>query len=367
MQRLTVALLYNDKHSVPLGADAPSDALSEYDSDETIRALGQALESGGHEVVPLRGDETLLDTIRRNRPDICFNICEGIRGDSRESQVPALLEMLDVPYTGSKVLAHAVSLDKVAAKRIWRDSGLPTAPFQVFYRGDETLDPTMGFPLFVKPSREGSGMGITPSSVVRDEIELRGQVAWVMQVYRQPALVETFLPGREFTVGLVGNRPAPGQMSRSDFYDRRGYHVFPVLEIDVSRVKDSHQLYTGYIKAETPLAPEYICPARISHLLAAELQRLAVEALEAIGGLDVARVDFRLDRDGRPCLLEINTLPGMNPTYSDVVLAARGEGIPYERLILEVLESAASRYDLGARMARRPPCDLSGLPTSAQV
>ncbi len=346
MRGLRIALLYNLKHNVPITADAPEDALAEYDSDETAEGLSAALRAGGHEIIPLEGDETLLDSIRQVRPDICFNICEGIRGDSRESHVPALLEMLGIPYTASRVLTHAISLDKVAAKRIWRDCGLPTAPFQVFQYGDEPLDPHLAFPLFVKPSREGTGMGISTDSLVRNESKLRTQVQWVVRTYHQPALVESFLPGREFTVGLVGNRLQPGQGRASSFYDERGYHVLPVLEIDVSNLKEDGLLYTGYIKSKTPMAPRYLCPAPIPQELASQLQQLAVSAFEAIGGLDMARVDFRLGAQGEPYLLEINTLPGLNPTISDIVLAAKGEGIPYETLILEILGCALRRYGM---------------------
>jgi len=346
VKRLRVALLYNLKSHMSVPDDAPEDALAEYDSEETAQGLKSALESGGHEVIPLEGDESLLDSVRQVKPDICFNICEGLRGDARESHIPAILEMLGIPYTASKVLAHAISLDKVMAKRVWRDSGLPTAPFQTFYRGDEPLDAGMEFPLFVKPSREGSGMGISDRSVVRDEKALREQVRWAIRTYRQPALVETYLPGREFTVGLFGNTLAAGEKSMSNLYDDRGFHVLPVMEIDVSHLSPSEKLYTGYIKSEMPLGPKYLCPAPIHNELARTLQRLAVRAFEAIGALDVSRVDFRLGADGKPYLLEINTLPGMNPTYSDIVLAARGESLPYNTLILEVLRLAAHRHGL---------------------
>ena len=346
MTRLRVALLYNLKSHVPVSSDAPDDALAEYDSEETVEGLKTALESGGQEVIPLEGDESLLDSIRQVRPDICFNICEGLRGDSRESHVPALLEMLGIPYTASKVLAHAISLDKVATKRIWRDSGLPTAPFQAFYRGDEPLDSSLSFPLFVKPSREGTGMGINERSVVRDEDALRKQVQWVIRTYRQPALVEAYLPGREFTVGLFGNTLAPGEKPLSDLYDSNGFHILPVMEIDVSHLSHQDKLYTGYIKSELPLGPKYLCPAPINDSLARQLQELAVKAFEAIGGLDVSRVDFRMGAEGQPYLLEINTLPGMNPTYSDIVLAARGENLAYNTLILEILRLAARRNGL---------------------
>jgi D-alanine-D-alanine ligase len=343
-----VALLYNLKYHAPVGSDAPPDALAEYDSEETVTALARALRAEGHEVISLEGDVTLLDTIRQVRPDICFNICEGHRGDARESHVPALLEMLGIPYTGSRVLAHALSLDKAATKRIWRDAGLPTAPFQVFFQGHELLTRELTFPLFVKPIREGSGMGINTLSLAQDEARLREQVRWVIDSYHQPALVEEYLPGREFTVGLIGNTLASGEEPRSALYDERGFHLFPVLEIDPT-VGVGHGLYNAEAKSYYPGeegAPRYLCPADIPASLASELQRLAVAAFEAIGALDLARVDFRLGADGQPYLLEINTLPGLNPTLSDLCIMAQAEGMDYADLINEVLNLAAERYRL---------------------
>lgn len=341
-----VALLYNLKRNAPHEADAPPDALAEYDSDETVEGIAGTLRAAGHWVIRVEADTTLLDTIRQLNVDICFNIAEGHRGDSRESQVPALLEMLGIPYTGSKVLTHAISLDKAMAKRVWRDCGLPTAPFQVFRSPSERIDRSLRYPLFVKPLLEGSGKGIVASSVVHGAAALREQVAWVIQNYRQPALVETYLPGREFTVGLIGNTLMPGETPPSPLYDARGFHVFPVMEIDLSPIAEATGLYDSHIKSDMPLGPAYRCPAPIDQAMTAEMKRLAVAAFEAIGGLELARVDFRLGADGRPYLLEINTLPGLNPTYSDIVLTARAEGIPYSELITEVLNLAARRYGM---------------------
>jgi D-alanine-D-alanine ligase len=275
------------KVNVSVGVDAPPDALAEYDSLETVAALEEALVAGGHEVVLLEADETLVDTVRRVVPDICFNLAEGLRGDARESQVPALLEMLDIPYTGSKVLAQAVSLDKGMAKRIWRDAGLPTAPFQVFQRADELLDPELTFPLFVKPVHEGTGMGINGRSVVDSETRLRQQIRWVTQTYRQPALVEGYLPGREFTVGLIGNVRLFGESRRGGLYDGRGFHLFPVLEIDAA-VGAGRGVYNTASKSYDPGedgAPLYLCPADVPTTLETELKRLTVDAFEAIGAL----------------------------------------------------------------------------------
>ena len=344
--RMRVALIYNLKYNIGVGIDAPPDALVEYDSLETVQALEDALVAGGHEVIRLEGDATLLDTVRQAAPDICFNIAEGLRGDARESHVPALLEMLGIPYTGSRVLGNAISLDKAMTKQIWRDVDLPTAPFQVFRRGDDVLSAGLTFPLFVKPVHEGTGMGINSGSIVHGEAALRNQVSWVIDVYRQPALVEDYLPGREFTVGLIGNARKGGDDGRRGLYNTRGYHVFPVLEID-ARVGAGQGVYNAASKSYDPGetgAPLYLCPADICSSLESELKHLAVEAFEAIGALDLGRVDFRLGSDGRPQLLEINTLPGLNPKLSDLCIMAHGEGFPYRDLINEVLNLARDRY-----------------------
>jgi D-alanine-D-alanine ligase len=347
MKSWKVGLIVNMKKNVQLDTDAPLDALAEYDSPATVNALEKALSAGGHEVIQLEGDETLLDNVRRFSPDICFNIAEGLQGDAREAQVPALLEMLGIPYTGSKIFGHAISLDKAATKRIWRDAGLPTGPFQTFHHGNEPLDPGLTFPLFVKPVHEGTGMGINGNSVVHNPKDLKRQVRWVIETYHQPALVEEFLPGREFTVGLIGNRLSPGETCGNGLYDRNGYHLFPVLEID-SYVGVGNGLYNTDAKSYNPgekEAPLYLCPADIPARLERELKRLAVAAFEAIGALDLSRVDFRLGRDGRPYLMEINTLPGLNPIISDICIMAETEGISYTLLINEILNLAIQRYE----------------------
>jgi D-alanine-D-alanine ligase len=345
---LRVAVVANRKHSVKTEAGAPPDALAEYDADETVQGIQDALHARGHNPFFLEADETFIDTVRETRPDICFNIAEGLRGDSRESHVPAVLEMLSVPYTGAKVLTHAISLDKYTTKQIWRDSGLPTAPFQRFSHVDQPLDSRLAFPLFVKPVREGSGMGINGNSIVHNEAELRAQVQWVITNYRQPALVESYLPGREFTVGLVGNTRQPEQPLHSAFYDERGFHVFPVLEIDSQKgaVKGIYNTQAKSYAIEDDLAPGYLCPADITPELEAQLGNLAIAAFEALGGLDVSRVDFRTGADGTPYLVEINTLPGINPLVSDLVIVSRAENVPYETLVNEILDLACKRYGI---------------------
>jgi D-alanine-D-alanine ligase len=349
---LRVAVLSNRKHSITVATDAPADALAEYDAEETVEGLIAALTGAGCEAFFLEADETLLDTVRLARPDICFNIAEGLRGDSRESQVPALLEMLGIPYTGSKVLANAISLNKATTKQMWRDAGLPTAPFQLFRSAEAALDPALVFPLFVKPVKEGSGMGINAESLVHDEKELRDQVAWVSATYRQAVLVETYLPGREFTVGVLGNRYGPGQGRRSDFYDDDGFHVLPIEEIDMS-VASIDTVYNTFAKTFEPEnvgGPRFPCPAQIPDALSRDIRSLTIRAFECIDALDVSRIDFRLDELGQPQLMEINTLPGLRPGFSDMWIAANAEGVAYEKLVVEILRLALERYGMATRL-----------------
>lgn len=328
--------------------DAPPDSGADYDSIETIEHLRRAIESDGHETLFIPADENLPYALRNSRPDICFNMAEGLGGDAREAQTPALLEMLRIPYTGSRVLTNAISLDKTLTKRIWRDRRLPVAPFQEFSVGDEPLRPELHFPLFVKPAREGTGMGVNPQAVVNTVAELRERVAYVIRVYRQPALVESFLPGREFTVGILGRIDAARFTAHPEWYGRDGFHRLPVLELDNSR-SVTPGIYSLDAKAQTvgaEGAPGYLCPAPIEPELARKLQHFAQRAHLVLGALDVSRTDMRLDAEGQPRLMEINTLPGLTPGHSDLCIQAAAEGIPYAQLILEILYLGASRWDL---------------------
>ncbi len=315
---------------------------------QTIQAIRSAIESDGHVTSFLQADATLPDRLKRFYPDICFNIAEGMGGDAREAQVPALLEMLHVPYTASRVLANALALDKTMTKRIWRDAGLPTASFQEFVTGDEPLSKHLTFPLFVKPAREGTGMGMDGDSIVYDEQQLRKRVRWVVKTYHQPALVEDYLPGREFTVGVLGRADAARYSLRPDLYDADGFHRFPILEVEASGsitpgvygnlAKTLHDGDAGI--------PDFICPADVEPELAQKLQDLAIRGHLAVGAVDVSRLDIRLDAAGEPRLIEINSLPGLSPGFSDLCVIAEAEGITYQEIILEILYLGASRFGL---------------------
>ena len=344
-----VAVLANIKdENQPKPEGVPPDAFADFDHMETIEHIRSAIESDGHETRFLMADNTLPQTLREYRPDICFNIAEGLGGDAREAQIPALLEMMQIPYTGSRVLTNAISLDKTLTKRIWRDRRLPVAPFQEFIIGDEPLRPELKFPLFVKPAREGTGMGVDLKAIVKDENELRERACWVINMYQQPALVETFLPGREFTVGIMGRADAKLFSRHPEWYEKDGFHRFPILELDSSR-SVTPGVYGNEAKSQEvgdDGAPGYFCPAEVEPELGKKLHYLAWRAHVLLGALDVSRTDIRLDAEGNPRLIEINTLPGLTPNYSDLCLQAKAEGIAYVDLILDILYLGASRWGM---------------------
>jgi len=348
-----IALLANLKKNAPTWPGISPDHWDDLDSEETIQAISSALETGGHRVTFLEGDVTLFDNLRTLKPDFCFNICEGHFGDGREAQVPALLEMLRIPYTGSRVLTLALALDKPMTKRVLAYHGLPTPPFQTFERLDEPLDSDLEFPLFVKPSSEGTGMGVSSESIVRDDSQLRAQLRRIFERYDEPALVERYIEGREVTVGVIGNlvSPVARRIPEDEEAPRisRGLHFFPPLEVDMTAYPaEEAGIYTSRIKVDLAEEFHYLCPAPLSEEQIEELNWLTAATFRVTACLDVARVDFRLDaNDGdKPYILEVNPLPGLNPHYSDLCIEAAADGWRYEELVKRILDEALERYQL---------------------
>jgi D-alanine-D-alanine ligase len=352
MKKFRVAVLANLKKNAPKFDGMVEDQWDDLDSEKTIDALLNAIRSGGHQSEFLEGDITLFDTIRKYKPDICFNICEGHFGDAREAQVPAILEMLRIPYTGSKVLTLALALDKPLTKRVLSYHDLPTPTFQSFERVNEPLDADMEFPLFVKPSREGTGMGVTRSSIVHNDSELRDQVDHCLKRYKQPALVERYIEGREVTVGVVGNLEGPvaRRLPEDDTAPRvqAGLRFFPPMEVNLQPFGESDIVYSNRLKVDLADQLDYLCPAPLDDEMVDELNWLTAAVFRVTGALDVSRVDFRLDINDnlKPYILEINTLPGLAPGYSDLVIEAAAEGVDHTFLVNMILNTALKRYEL---------------------
>jgi D-alanine-D-alanine ligase len=346
--RLRVAVLYNLKENAPhQNGTAPKDALAELDSMQNVRDYVAAIQALGHEVVAFEGNAELPQRLAEHPVDICFNTCEGFRGDSREAQVPALLEMMGVPYSAAKVMALAITLDKAMTKRVLHYYGLPTPAFQEFFSAEQPLEPRLrerlaaGRALFIKPNREGTGIGIYGDSLVRTEAQLRDKVKHLLTGYHESVLVEEYIEGRDVTCGLVGN-------FRPDGASEPGFHIFPISEVDYSVYPPGTEHFYSY-KLKVDLADDYraLCPAPIPDAIAAEVRRLTVETFRACECLDVGRVDFRLDVNNnlQPMILEINALPGMT-SISDLTICAQAEGWTHYQMLQAVFAAAAARYGL---------------------
>jgi D-alanine--D-alanine ligase len=327
-ERLRVGLTFNLKRVVPRSAD-DDDTHAEFDAPTTIAAVRDALESYGHQVVELEATPELPAVLGASRVDVVFNIAEGMHGRNRESQVPALLELLSIPYSGSDPATLSITLDKALAKRIVRQAGVLTPAFAVLRTGHERLPLDLEFPAICKPVAEGSSKGVLKASVVRNEAELRALALELIGKYSQGALVETFLPGREFTVGVLGeDRP----------------RVLPPMEIVFQKAGVEHPVYSFEHKLTTTDEVRYDAPALVDDALRLALEEAARGAFTALGCRDVARIDLRLDAHGRVNFIECNPLPGLTPDWSDLCMVARSAGMSYRDLVGEIIAPAIRRF-----------------------
>jgi D-alanine-D-alanine ligase len=313
----------------------PADYFSEHDSEETINSIIGALKIKGHTVEAIDVEyPRLVSYFRNNRVDMVFNIAEGKCGKFRESEVPAVLEYLNIPYTGSNTFSLALALNKALTKKILKAENIPTPNFQVFSKGNEELNPELKFPLIVKPNREGSAKGINITNVVNNKESLLKKINEVIEIYKQEALVEEFIEGKELTVGILEN----GKTT-----------ILPILEIDFSSCKNSGEyFYSWRMKEyqgnkELGLVPTFHCPARLDKHTEARVKEIALKTHHAVGCFDISRTDIRLSSDNVPYVLEINPLPGLDPRESNFPIMAYAAGMKYEDLIEAILMSAYNR------------------------
>jgi D-alanine-D-alanine ligase len=325
MKPLRVGLTFNTKRT-------KSDEEAEYDSPETIDGIKRALESLGHSVVMWEARPELVRIIDRSAVDIVFNMSEGTIGRNREAHVPALCEFLGIPFTGSDSATMMLTLDKALTKKIVRFAGVNTPNYKLLRNSHDKLRAGMSFPLMVKPNAEGSSKGITDDSVVTDHPALWDMVRHINEVYHQPALVEEFLPGREFTVGILGND--------------RDLLMLPIMEIVYLEENVTYKTYNYRIKQDWRKFVRYDIPARIDATLKAEIEELCAKTYRHLMCRDVSRIDIRLDATGKPHLIEINPLPGLSAGYSDLVFIAEAAGMDHTDLIAAILERGARRYGL---------------------
>jgi D-alanine-D-alanine ligase len=322
------------------------DLYAEWDTAETIEAVRAAL-AERHDVTLIEADEQCYGHLADERPEIIFNIAEGLYGITREAQMPAMFEMLRIPYTGSDPLTLAVCLDKSRAKEILSYYNIPTPRFSVLTDPSQFRESTLEYPCMVKPLHEGSSKGIFNSSLVTNRRELEVGVAQIVEQYREPAIVEEYLPGREFTVAMMGNGA-----------DLR---VLPVVEIKFDSLPEgvnpiySYEAKWIWDRAEDPL-DIFECPAELNPRLLHDIESMCRRAYTILRCRDWCRIDVRLDALGVPHILELNPLPGILPNPEDnscFPKAARAAGMSYQKLIQTVLDLAAQRSDLAG-----PPASL---------
>lgn len=331
----------------------PEDFLAEFDSEETISSIENALEKYGHTVYRIGSAKSLIENLSRLRCEIIFNIAEGINGRNRESQVPAILDALNISYVGSDALTLSVSLDKVVAKKILAYHNIPTpCNFECKDERNIIVPKGLNFPLIVKPRYEGSAKGVTPDSKVTNYKELKRQVKYIIRVYNQPALVEEFINGREFTVGIIGNallrQGYEGLSSEALAKEDENPEIFPVVErhIEVETNLSCHIFEKcGYDASRL----KYQTPLEIEATLESKIKRLALETFRALECRDFARIDFRItdsaSEKGRKGIyvLEVNPLPSL---ARDDYFALSSEylGISYDEMINMILKTALERY-----------------------
>jgi len=308
----------------------------EFDSIDTINGMAEALERLGHEVDRIgHGKKLAQRLVLGDRWDLVWSIAEGLAGRCREAQVPGLLELYEQPYAFSDALTMAVALDKAVAKRVVRDHGIATAPFIQIDAGSEDISGWMHYPAFVKPLAEGTGKGCELASKVNTPAELMNAARALIHRFGQPALVEAYLPGREFTVGIVGN----GASARA----------VGVMEIFLKQSADQG-VYSMRNKEES----EELCfYEAATDDVAKQVAARGLAAYRALGCRDACRLDFRCDADGSPVFMEANPIAGLHPTHSDLPILSGLNGISYDQLIALILDAAMNRYGLGEAEARR--------------
>ncbi|MBM4445803.1 MAG: ATP-grasp domain-containing protein [Chloroflexi bacterium] len=329
---MKIGLAYDLKETVISTPNCPEDALEEYDSPETVEALATTLESLGHSVIKLGGGKEFITNILHNNVDFVFNISEGLGNyKSREAQVPSILEMLDIPYSGSDPQCLAICLDKSLTKRLVAAAGVRTPKWQLItdYRQLKQITcDDLPLPAFVKPAYEGSSKGIRLGSKVETTVQIAEVTTELLEHYKQPVMVEEFIAGDEVTVGMVGNSPPT---------------VLGVMRV-LPKQTHTYFIYSLEIKREWEQLVDYECPARLEPEILEEITDSSLKIFKSLGCRDFARLDFKLNPQGVPYFLEINPLAGLNSKSSDLSIMASNLGWTYQALISTILNAALQRY-----------------------
>jgi D-alanine-D-alanine ligase len=327
---MKIGLSYDLKEAFNQTQEGPEDALEEYDSIETVDALKKAIEVKGHSVVKLGGGRQFLNNVITEKVDFVFNISEGLGSyRSREAQVPSVLEMLNIPYSGADPQCLSVCLDKHLTKKIVSWEGIPTPKWHVVDRSNlKDVDwNALPYPAFVKPVWEGSSKGIRLKSLVHSPEQLKALVSELLQNYHQPVLVEEFISGEEITVGMVGNSPTK---------------IIGIMRV-VPRKKEADFVYSLEVKRDYEKLVDYECPAKLAPRTTQLIEEYSRKAFKLLDCRDFARLDYRVASDGTPYFLEVNPLAGLNPRSSDIVILSGLVNFKYPDLIGAILDAALQR------------------------
>jgi len=340
---MNIGFVFNVRHVKPDINNPQYIKEAEFDEPGTIEGIDQALKKLGHNVFQVEASEDAYLKLKesKNKIDLVFNIAEGMHGEDREAQIPAMLEMLQIPYTGPKPLGYAVGLNKSVAKEILSYYHIATPHWVTIEKMSDLQEKTMDFfPVLAKPLGEGSSKGINARNLVNNPEDLKKIVQELLENYHQPVLVEEYLPGREFTVGVLGTPPK----------------VLPIIEVTfkdlpVDMPKFDH--YEAKWVYDNPDASDpLVCPAEIDENLKKKIEDLCLKSFDALEMADWARIDVRLDKNGEPNFIEVNCPPGIIPNpkeNSRFPRAARVAGFDYEKMIEEILKSTCLRYNIDYR------------------
>lgn len=335
---LKIGFTYNVKHVKPELNNKQALEEAEFDSVEVINGVIETLKKLGHQVFPVEANDDAYLNLKKlqGKVDLVLNIAEGLRGRDREAQIPAILEILGIPYTGGSPLAYALGLDKIKCKEIWSFYKIPTPKWQESNSHELKPFGELSFPVMVKPYAEGSSKGIFKDNLVFDKEKLDLTIKKISQDFKQKVLVEEYLPGREFTVGVLGTPPK----------------VLPIIEVTFNDLPPDMPKFDHYEAKWIYDSPEkkadpLVCPAKIDEILKAKIEKIVLEGFMVLGLKDWARFDIRLDKSGEPNLIEVNCPPGIIPDpkeNSRFPRAARTVGLEFPQMLEAILESACKRY-----------------------
>jgi D-alanine-D-alanine ligase len=326
--RITIGLTY-DLRSAYLAEGFSEEETAEFDRDDTIAAIESTIRSLGYATERIGHSRQLAAALVAGRRwDLVFNIAEGMHGIGREAQVPALLDMYRIPYTFSDPLVMSLTLHKGMTKRVIRDAGVPTADFRVVETPEDVRAVTFSPPYFVKPVAEGTGKGVTPQSIVHDKTDLAAACSRLIETFRQPVIIEPYLPGREFTTGIIGTGPAARVLGTIEV------HLLDTAEPGVYS-------YVNKEECESRVRYRLVSPA--DDPVVAETERVALAAWHALGCRDAGRLDLRCDAKGHPQFIEVNPLAGIHPDHSDLPIICNHLGVSYRKLIGWIIDSAIAR------------------------